>query len=225
MPEALKRGLIAAGMTPPAEADPVEPAGDAAPLFVTKADLEVMMGKVTSDFKAEIGRLRKTVKPEPVKAADSEPEGDPAEGDKQSWHKTVTNKLQEVERREGIAQKGARRSQIRAALVAAGADPELADLAVPAILEGDGGSFKIALNEQTGEYAASYQDGTLADWSKAYLLTPQGKRIVAPKAVPSLSGVPGRPADSSGRRQVPASQASALTHEELYSGNVEIVPG
>ena len=205
-----------------------EEGGEGKPEFVTKADLESIVGKLTSDFKAEIGRLRKA-KPEPLlktgESAEGEDDADPGKG-KESWHKTVATKVQELEAEREIVRNGARRNKIRDALVSAGADSVLAGAVVSDILANDGDSFKVEMNRISGEHLVTYQDGALSDWAKLFVSTELGKRILPSTPVPSMSGIPGSKSTAQrGGKIVPASQAHTLSDEQLRSGEYSIVPG
>lgn len=208
-----------------------EEAADGAENFVKRADMEQAIQKLHSDLRAANGREMKELRElvGKVVPVDS-PAGPDAGGRKASEQDLVVKAAQErlaaLKDREEKQQKKAMRLQIREALREAGADPGLAEMAVPSILEQESGRFSVS-ETQFGDYEVRYgeESAAIGDWAKAFLNTETGKRIKSRRPVPSATMPDGSRAHNPNQRQVPASMAKHLSDEELASGKVEIVPG
>jgi hypothetical protein len=183
---------------------------------VTRKDLD----KYNSDLRAEIGRLKTELSSARTKPPASTKEGD----DETPAGKTLRERLVQLEERDTNQRKKALRSAIRDALRANGADPELAEMAVPAILESEAERFVVA-DTKFGDFTVKYGESEVADWAKAHLQSPAGKRLLAARSAPSVDMPSGSPRLPVGVRLVPGSLAHTVSEEDLRSGKVAVVPG
>lgn len=220
---------VPAGANTPPEGSPSGDAAgaDATPKTITTQDLEALLVKVRSDLKAEFGRELKSLR-DTVGAAKA-PVSSPAVADHTAvetpTEKTLRERLAALEGREALQKSGAVRLSLREALVKAGADSQLADLAVPSVLESEGSQFAANLN-RSGGYDVSYGDGlAIGQWAQNFMASDLGKRITAPTAAAGLGLPSGSHHANPNRRQVPKSQVVNLSAEDLRSGNIEIVDG
>lgn len=203
----------------PAPAPAETPEGAPAPEAVLATALE----KLNNDLRAEMGRKLKAIED---KLAGATPAEKKAEATPNTVEATLRERLQRFEGREEKQKNKAVRMALREALQASGADPALAELAVPAVLEAERSRLTVDEND-FGDYAIKYGDGStsLQEWAKAYLSTETGKKILAKRASPSVRLPNGETAPKPAKRQVPSSMARYLTNEELKSGNIELVDG
>lgn len=187
--------------------------------------LAAQISKINSDLRADLGRELKAIKEAVGAGKPKEKEASPAQehpGESQT-EKTLRERLASLEEREGRQRQNAVRLAIRDNLVRAGADTALAELAVPAILEGEGGQF--ATKEgKFGGYEVSFGEASVSDWAKNFMTSDMGKRLAAATAVPSAN-LPGSVPGSKARRQVPRSQLKTVSDEDLKNGAIEIVDG
>ena len=177
--------------------------------------------KINSDLRADLGRELKALKE--LIGASSKKEA--AISPETPTEKTLRDRLAALEEREGRQRQNAIRLSIRDSLVKGGADPELAEMAVPSILEGEGEGF-LTKESKFGGYEVAYGEATVSDWAKNFMTSDRGKRLAASMPAPSL-GLPGATPSATARkmRQVPKSQLKSLSMDELNSGNIEIVDG
>lgn len=221
---------IAAGVNPPPAGQPAAEAAESAaqPKAITMEDLQAVIAKVHSDIKADLGRDLKSLR-EAVGAA-KDPAAPATGGDSATsetpTERTLRERITSLEGREALLQQGAIRSSLKTALVKAGADQELAELAVLQALESEGTQFKAVLNK-VGGYDVAYGDGLgIGQWAQNFMASDLGKRITAPFNAPAL-GLPNGSGSRSapGKRQVPKSQLASVDTKDLISGQVEIVEG
>ena len=215
--------LTAARTAPVAGEPPPEAADKGAELEKRIAEsVTSVASKINSDLRADLGRELKVIKELIGAGAKKDPAVSPTET---PTEKTLRDRLAALEEREGRQRQNAIRLSIRDSLVKGGADPELAEMAVPSILEGEGEGF-ITKESKFGGYEVAYGEATVSDWAKNFMTSDRGKRLAASMPAPSL-GLPGSTPSAAARktRQVPKSQLKALTMDELNSGNIEIVDG
>jgi len=187
---------------------------------VTREELE----KLNSDLRAEIGRLKPGA-PAPKKGNAGEESGSRADEDNSPIGKTLRERLAQLEEREENQKKKAIRLSIRDALKQKGADPALAEIAVASILENEGERFAVT-ETKFGDYQVKYGESDVADWAKAFLSSPSGKRLISATAAPSVDMPHGDGTRlAAGVRLVPGSLAHTVSDEDLRSGKVAIVAG
>ena len=214
--------------TPPDGSPSEEAAGaDATPKAITMEALEAIITKVRSDVKADFGRELKSLR-DAVGAAKAP--ASPSKGAEESavetpTEKTLRERLTALEGREALQKSGAVRMALREALVKAGADVQLSDLAVPMVLESEGSQFAASPN-RVGGYDVSYGDGlTIGQWAQNFMASDLGKRITAPSEAAGLGLPAGTSRSAPTKRQVPKSMVATLSDADLRSGNIEIVDG
>jgi len=127
-----------------------------------------------------------------------------------------------AEQREGLVKNNAKRQAIVNAMTEAGADPILVGVHADSIIQNN----TIEANENLqGGYDILYANpaGTVVpvgNYITDYMQTDVGKRLIPPKANPSLGGLGNTPGVN--MRTVTADQANKMTTEELTSGNILI---
>ena len=228
MPEEMS---AAADQAPANQGEPASnTTGDAAdPAYVTQEALTDLLSKITSDIKSDLGRQIKALQ----QKATSEGEGKPATQDKpkaaekssssSSTEQTLRERLARLEENEAKQHKKAMRVGLRDALVRAGADPTLAELSVPALIEMEGANLSV--NETSfGDLAVSYQGDGVDAWAKVFMEGDMGKRLLSPTSAPKLN-LPGENSQGTPVREVPFSQARSVSDEDLRSGRVRLVNG
>ena len=225
---------IAAGNTadagkPPAGEPSDEATGPDAKPAITMEMVNEALAKAQSDTMAKLGRELKALREAVggVKPATATSTGDSTATTETPTERTLRERLAEVEGRNKRQQLGAVRLSLREALVKAGADTQLAELAVPSILEGEGEQFKAAEN-RFGTYDVGYGDGvSLGEWAKNFMASDIGKRITSPTSAAAL-GLPNSTTRKAGhgKREIRRSELSRLTvadEKDLTSGHAILV--
>lgn len=221
MPDAQVMSLGAGVKPPPASSDPADKAAEPAAELDKRLSemLEKATSKINSDLRADFGRELKALK-EAVGAV--KPKSADLPEDSQT-EKTLRERLTVLEERENKQRQNATRLAIRENLIKAGADPELAQMAVLQVLENEGQQF-VVKEGKFGGYEVSFGDSAVSDWAKNFMASDTGKRIASSVSTPNL-GLPGSAPTPKAKRSIPKSQLKTLSKEELDSGNIEIVDG
>ena len=220
--------LVAGNGAPAANGEPSsESTGEgAAPAFVTEEALKGVLEKFNNDLRTHYGREMKSLKEALAASGDSKPSDSGGKPDPSPSDQTLKQKMAAMEEREAKQRLKALRFSLRDALVKQGADPRLAELAVPALLEAEQDRFTVGENT-FGDFVVTYGEDTVDTWANVFMSGEDGKRMKGSASAPSLDLPRGNGDNAAGRgmKEVPYSQLSSLSTEELDSGRIIAVDG
>ena len=205
--------------------------GDEPPHAATYATQE-NLEKINSDLRAQLGRMNKSIidlSGAMSEKRNSENVTDPPDTGNVTDPpdpriKQLTDDVKAMKDRESAIKQGALRSCIHQALVDAGADGDLAKLAIPEIVNKYGNFMSVVQDDLNG-YRVDPADGGM-DASGVvglFLGTPTGKKLIASKRNPTVETMPdGSPIPDGGVVYMTPKEMATADPKLLQSGKVRI---
>lgn len=224
-----------------ASAEPVAQPNNAAPEsgaapetsaneYVSKAEYDALMKRVEGQS-AALGRMTSEISKMTslLQAAPKTPEA-PADGDPKApvstEYQALKAEMDRMKAREEKQRYANLRHTIRESLISREADPDLAELAVDAILSQRRESF-IADDDERGNLSIRFRQADGVDvgietWAEAYMASDKGQKILSAKRPPVGNGSTSRGSVVEGITYVDRKTLGRLTKEQLLSGKYQL---